>query len=387
MRWIGAGWRGLRSVRFEAPDLPARIPGLDGLRAISIGLVVLVHAALSPGFPPALSGLDTLRSLGVRIFFVISGFLITTLLLREWRDTGRVSLPRFYLRRSLRILPAFYAYVAIVVVLAAAGLVSLRPGDIAHALTYTMNYHYPAAWEVFHFWSLSVEEQFYVLWPPLLVWLGPARAFRCAAIVVVVTPLIRIVQWYAWPLQRDGSGGQFQLVADALAVGCLLAGAYNWLGAQRWYLRLLTSRWFVLVPIVVLVTNELHWRPRTYLVAQTLTHVAIALCVDRCVRIRRGGIDRVLHAAPLRFVGAISYSLYLWQQPFLSPNTTLLAAFPGNLGLAVACAVACHYVVERPLLRVKDRLGGGVGPRSRVSTPPTAAISAVEGLPVAADRA
>jgi peptidoglycan/LPS O-acetylase OafA/YrhL len=387
MRWIGAGWRGLRSVTFEAPDLPVRIPGLDGLRAIAIGLVLLVHATLSPGFPSALRDLDTLRSLGVRIFFVISGFLITTLLLQEWRDTGRISLLRFYLRRSLRIFPAFYAYVAVVVVLAAAGLVSLRPGDIGHALTYTMNYHYPAAWEVFHFWSLSVEEQFYLLWPPLLVWLGPTRAVRCAAIVVVATPLIRIVQWYGWPLQRDGSGGQFQLVADALAVGCLLAGAYNWLGARRWYVRLLTSRWFVLMPIVVLVTNELHWRPRTYLVAQTLTHVAIAVCVDRCVRIRSGWIDRVLNAAPFRFVGAISYSLYLWQQPFLSPNTTLPTAFPWNVGLAVACAVASHYLVERPLLRLKDRLGGGVGSRRRLPTSSTATISTVDGLPVAADRA
>ena len=341
---------------FEAPALPRRVPALDGLRAVSIVLVVLAHAAPTAGFPPALTWLFTLQSLGVRIFFVISGFLITALLLKEREATGRISLRQFYVRRALRIFPAFYAYLAVIAVLAVAGRVILRPGDVAHALTYTMNYHFPAAWEVLHFWSLSVEEQFYLLWPPLLVLAGTRRAFRGAAAVIVLTPLIRIAMWYGWPV-RDGTAGQFQMVADSLAVGCLLAGSYNWLGRQGWYMRLLTSRWFVLVPLVVVATNELHWRPRTFLVAQTITHIAIGLCLDRCVRIRSRWTDGVLNWAPLRFVGTLSYSLYLWQEPFLNKVETPLTSFPQNVVLAVACALASYYLVERPFLRLKDRLG------------------------------
>ena len=359
-----------RKLIIEAPALPRRIPALDGLRAVAIVLVVMVHAAPTAGFPPALAWVHTLQSLGVRVFFVISGFLITALLLQERAATGGISLRRFYMRRALRIFPAFYAYLAVIAVLAAAGWIILLPGDLAHALTYTMNYHFPGAWEVLHFWSLSVEEQFYLLWPPLLVLAGPRRACLGAAAVVVITPLIRIAMWYGWPV-RDGTAGQFQMVADSLAVGCLLAGSYNWLGRQGWYIRLLTSRWFLLVPLVVLATNELHWRPRTFLMAQTITHIAIGLCLDRCVRIRSRWTDGVLNSGPARFAGALSYSLYLWQQPFLTKVETPLTSFPLNVVLAVACALASYHLVEQPFLRFKDRLSERTRPPARAIAAPT----------------
>ena len=193
------------------------------------------------------------------------------------------------------------------------------------------------------------------------------RAFTTAAVVIALTPLIRIAMWYGWPV-RDGTAGQFQAIADSLAVGCLLAGCYNWLGRQSWYVRLLTSRWFLLVPLVVLATNELHWRPRTFLVAQTITHVAIGLCIDRCVRVRSRWLDGVLEAAPVRFVGTLSYSLYLWQEPFLNRAESTLTSFPQNIVLAVACALASYYLVERPFLRLKERLGER--PRVRPVTVP-----------------
>lgn len=357
---------------FEAPSLPRRIPALDGLRAVAIVLVVLVHAAPTAGFPPALAWVHTLQSLGVRIFFVISGFLITALLLQEREATGEISLRRFYVRRALRIFPAFYAYIAVILVLSAGGWIILLPGDLAHALTYTMNYNYPAAWEVWHIWSLSIEEQFYVLWPLLLVLAGTRRACLGAAAVVVITPLVRIAMWYGWPV-RDEMAGHFQMVADSLAVGCLLAGSYNWLGRQGWYMRLLTSRWFVLVPLIVLATHELHWRPRTFLVAQTITHIAIGLCLDRCVRVRSRWTDGVLSSAPLRYVGALSYSLYLWQQPFLTKVETPLTSFPQNVVLAVACALASYHLVERPFLRLKARLGQ----RTRLDAVASATLSEV----------
>src|SRR5579872_915461 len=145
------------------PHVPGRIPSLDGLRAISIALVFLGHIVATRGAPQALNPFIHVGNLGVKVFFVISGFLITTLLLKEYSRTGRVSLRGFYTRRTLRIFPAFYTYVGIIIILHLLGFVALRENDLIHAITYTMNYQVTREWELNHLWSLAVEEQFYLL--------------------------------------------------------------------------------------------------------------------------------------------------------------------------------------------------------------------------------
>jgi peptidoglycan/LPS O-acetylase OafA/YrhL len=162
------------STRREAVD---RIPTLDGFRAISIGLVALYHLFRTRGFPspPVLAPwMRWLGELGVRVFFVISGYLITGLLLRELRATGKIAIGRFYFRRALRLFPAFYAFLLVVAVLEGAGVIALNPGDLRSAATYTMNYHANPSWWLIHCWSLSVEEQFYLVWPATLALLGHA---------------------------------------------------------------------------------------------------------------------------------------------------------------------------------------------------------------------
>src|SRR5215831_9782405 len=174
-----------------APTLPGRIPSLDGLRAISILLVVAGHS-FDEGRSPLLFELfGHLGNYGVRIFFIISGFLITTLLLKEYTKTETISLRSFYLRRALRIFPAFYVYVAVICILAVLGVVSLLRGDVLHAVTYTMNYHTTRGWYLNHIWSLSVEEQFYLIWPAALLFAGPGRAPRIALATVILAPFIR----------------------------------------------------------------------------------------------------------------------------------------------------------------------------------------------------
>lgn len=171
------------SCVYPRPDWveKGRIPCLDGLRAISILLVLGFHASGTEGFPSS----EWLRSLlrhggvGVDVFFVISGFLITLLLFREQDRTGRISLCKFYIRRSLRILPAMFAYLAFVALLQAMGIASLSTIDWVVALTYTANFHGTfshSAQPIEHLWSLSVEEHFYLIWPPILVLLGTKRA-------------------------------------------------------------------------------------------------------------------------------------------------------------------------------------------------------------------
>lgn len=148
-----------------------RITSLDGLRALSIGMVVAGHAAVRRG--PAAFGwwlaLLGRPELGVDVFFVLSGYLITRLLLDEERRSGGISLREFYLRRAFRILPALHFYVLVMAILCGAHLVGISAGSFIDALVFTRNYGVfgGGGWWFGHFWSLAVEEQFYLAWPPL----------------------------------------------------------------------------------------------------------------------------------------------------------------------------------------------------------------------------
>ena len=182
-----------------APLLPSRIPSLDGLRGASILLVVVGHMAATRNFPFAgyfSHVLGHFGNFGVRFFFVNSRFLITTLLLNEHDKTGRISLRAFYLRRTLRIPPAFWVCWAAIAIHAITGAVVLCRGDLLHAATHTMNYHHVRARQLNHIWSLAVEEQFYLLCPTLLYLFGPTRSIRAAAGVILAVPLVRLWMWY-----------------------------------------------------------------------------------------------------------------------------------------------------------------------------------------------
>jgi hypothetical protein len=137
-----------------------RIPSLDGLRAISIGLVLFGHLLGTSGFflPLEANKHLALGELGVRVFFVISGFLITNLLLTELAAAGRIHIGRFYLRRTFRIFPPYYVFILVLALAALARWIELAPGDLFHTLTYTSNYDATRSWNVGHTWSLSVEE-------------------------------------------------------------------------------------------------------------------------------------------------------------------------------------------------------------------------------------
>src|SRR4051812_33176028 len=143
-----------------------RIPSLDGLRALSISLVLLAHFSYSAGFPIHHSPvLDLYAHYGVRIFLVISGFLITSLLLREKERTGTIDLKQFYLRRAYRLLPAAYLYLVVITILFHE---SLTFKYLVAAYMYLTSYALHSPWVLMHLWSLSVEEQFYLLWPAAL---------------------------------------------------------------------------------------------------------------------------------------------------------------------------------------------------------------------------
>jgi peptidoglycan/LPS O-acetylase OafA/YrhL len=338
----------------RVPRVDGRIPSLDGLRALSIGLVLLAHLTGTQRFPviPEL-GHWHLGDLGVRVFFVISGFLITTLLLEEVDRTGTVSLSKFYARRFFRIFPAFYFFCAVLFLLEWRHVITLHRGDLIAAVTYTVNYHHDRAWYAGHLWSLSVEEQFYLLWPALLLWAGVRRSLKVAMLAVLVAPSLRLAMGF-WPELRPGIGETFPSVADALATGCVLAGLRPWLARSERWQRLLRSRLFWLAPLAVALAARNPSAKLDWLIGQTLMNVGIAVIIERAICSHGELLGRLLNSRPLVFIGTMSYSLYLWQQLFLfRRGTSELQSFPLNLVLAVLAALASYYLVEKPFLRLR----------------------------------
>jgi peptidoglycan/LPS O-acetylase OafA/YrhL len=357
-----------RDTSLETGASSSRIPSLDGLRAISILFVICCHlwANLTTHnhltAPPLLDGMViALGGLGVTIFFVISGFLITNLLLAELAQTGRIHLVRFYFRRTFRLLPPYYALIATVSIGYAAGFVKAANWHniLIHALTYTTNYNALYFWYLGHGWSLSVEEQFYLLWPAVLLIAGTRRGFYLAASMLLICPLVRAhyqqlpaVQAMPWNLHY-----RLEFVGDGLAAGCLLARLRGWLHTRRMYLRLLNSRWFAVIPAIVLLVNSCLTPLQEALLGNTVIITGIAICIDRVVTVRVGTVERLLNTRPIVFLGLMSYSIYLWQQPFLNPVTgSPIAHFPSNVLFAAIASLASYYLIERPSLKLRHVL-------------------------------
>jgi peptidoglycan/LPS O-acetylase OafA/YrhL len=337
-----------------------RVPCLDGLRAVAILLVLMAHASKTHGFPFA----DDLRTamaqggVGVQVFFVISGFLITLLLLRERQKTGEISVYRFYQRRCLRILPAYIAFLLALAGLTLVGTVDLGGREWLGALTYTVNWIHEPDWKIGHLWSLSLEEHFYLLWP-LLLWLSPrwARGFAWACIVVM--PVARLVFWMCW---QDTVPVEFCTLTrlDGIAVGCVLAFLVQhprWRGVGLWATR--RAAWLGPLAILVLASSmvlSLRWYHFHLLLGYSFNAAAIAVLIWLCITREKGPLGRVLESRPLLLLGTLSYSIYLWQQVFLNPhNPGWVCRWPVNLGFAFLAAAASYVFIEAPFLRLKER--------------------------------
>lgn len=341
-----------------------RIPSLDGLRAISIALVLLGHLGGTRNFPAAFGFLRPYAYLGVRVFFVISGYLITGLLLREREHTGHLDLLEFYRRRAYRIFPAAYLYMLVMAVL---HWRSLTLSQLLVAFTYLSSYFH-SPWILGHLWSLSVEEQFYLLWPFALAFAFAVRK-RMAIFAIAFCPLLRVAFHF---LHLQGRDFYFPTVLDAIATGCLLAILWDELKA---YDRFLLSRAALVLPAVVLAVPLLHARFDGYVgqamyevFGLTLMHLAIAGIVYNAIRLNW----RWLNLKPVVWLGLISYSLYLWQQPFIDrASTNWWNAFPANVILALLCAAASYYLVEKTFLQL----------RNRKTSPPASGVAAPSDSP------
>lgn len=351
------------------PAVQHDVPSLDGLRAVSIAIVILSHTKAL--LPAVVVKTGLFRYLiggglhGVQIFFVISGYLITMLLLREFHRTRDISLTRFYVRRALRIFPPFYVYLGVLAVLWIAGQAWEDWSTFFSAATYTIVFHpNPQGWFVQHAWSLSIEEQFYLLWPALvLVAQRHGKTMRFAFVVLAVMPMARAILFFA--SAHQGSDHNRLLInsgaIDMLVAGCLLALLRENVRWREWSIRRCNG-WLVLgllgmvLVVVPYADNKLRdtgLAVLTIALGFSVTAIAIALAVEYVVRTPESIAGRVLNFRPVRHIGIISYSIYLWQQLF---TQSPLRFGMGTYALILMAAEISFWVIERPMMRVRGRL-------------------------------
>ena len=350
----------------SGPSDSEYLPGLHGLRAIAVTLVIVYHFGVDwvPG------------DRGVLIFFVLSGFLITRLLLLEHSRQGRVSIAGFYARRALRIFPAFYCYWLLVVGLL---VVSGKTVPWAHALSslvYVTDYYNALRGDpntpFSHIWSLAIEEQFYLVWPLVfLVLVRKPRAFVLVLVGVIGAVWVRrFVLTFLTPVDEGYIYAAFDTRIDHILLGCLLAIV----SAQAWSRALLEhlvrKTYFPLITLAILVgatvTDE--WLGRATgarvvyrdVAGFALEPLVIALFIFQVVKLGNRSPWSWLEWPVLRFVGRLSYSLYLYQQLALWSVSSRLAAqspivqFVVATGATAALAAGSYYLVERPFLRMRN---------------------------------
>jgi peptidoglycan/LPS O-acetylase OafA/YrhL len=338
------------SKRLAAALDSRHIPKLDALRFVSALLVMLYHF----GYPiPA--------GFGVVCFFVISGFLITWLLLVERDQTGDTSLKGFYLRRAFRIFPAFYVYWALVIGIRIVRRHGVLWGQAAASFFYVCNYYqgthgYPESM-LSRTWSLGVEEQFYLLWP-FLFWKvsGDRRKLlKLLAGIIGGIWILRLGLYFAG-VPEAYLYTAFECRADAIFIGCALAIGLRERLLDR-VVNALCRRWPRLIPTHILLVVSL-WMHQRYginyrdPVGNIVDPLLFAVLIVQLI-----GIDwrplRVLDARPIRYLGLISYSTYLYHG--LVPVPEFLPVFL-KVAPSYLMAAASYTFVEKPFLRMRDRV-------------------------------
>ena len=313
-----------------------RIPCLDGLRAISIIAVTTSHLFAS---------LRGLGAHGVDTFFVISGFLITHLLISEEQSTGTISWSRFYTRRAARIFPAYLLFMLTAGALGVIGVVPVTRAGWTQAATYTYSLLPHTSTEaITHSWSLGVEEHFYLLWPATIATLGFRRARYPLAIAVLGAMILRLVIW------RSHINIDFFTLTriDTIAIGCFAAYAWNSsrlgtaLGALA-RLSVLPTAIFVAVTSSVLSAHSGKYQ---LTVARPIEAVCVAVVVLHLIQKERGPLFKFLNSRPMVHLGTLSYSVYLAQFAVFLPHTRLVV-----LLVMVFYALASYHLVEKPVLR------------------------------------
>lgn len=351
------------------------MPTLDGWRAIAILLVVVGHAMddivlllRALGAPADPGGMKYIGIHGVLIFFGLSGFLITSKLLADEQKHGRISLWAFYLRRTFRILPATLFFLAVVGLLALAGVLDISAGRWLSSLLFAANYSTAEySWYLGHFWSLAVEEHFYLVWPAMFLWLGVVR--RRLAWAVGMACAVAVWRAIDFKFQLTGSSAAMFMGRTDIRVDHILWGVAVALANADPYWRprlralLADGRMRVLLPLSLaglLFVYDVDWKLKFALLS--IQGVLVPLAIMSSYLNHRGSIARFLEMPVLRLIGRLSFSIYLWQQLFLVwtdarvPALEPLQAYPLNVVAVIVCASISFWLVEEPCIALGRRV-------------------------------
>lgn len=351
----------------EVQDVPGwnrsgYIPQLDGFRGIAVIFVLLGHALEFNQSSAKLTKIgSSLAQLGVFLFFVLSGFLITMLLYRERLETDEINIRRFYIRRLLRLGPALILFLLVVSTLIYVRLITDVPRyELLACIFYARNI-FGRSQSLSHLWSLSLEEQFYLCWPMLFSILPIKRSLT---IIVALTSLISLWRGLAiyWNLFDYNSGVYYvrpYFRFDSILIGgCLaiaLASRPGFLSLAKSVSRQLPAGlgWALLLGWSLI--GEVWSRP-LYLTVQMILIVGL---LGQLSIGESSWSQRIFRQSSVRYIGKISYSLYLWQQLFLvtkQPRWGILRQLPVSMLIPFALAVLSHRFFEGPILRIKDRV-------------------------------
>ena len=352
-------------------DKQKRILGLDGLRGISILLVLGGHGwySLNPYSILQYCGLFFCNaSLGVLIFFVISGFLITTLLLEEINKTGTIYLRNYYIRRIFRIFPAFYVYMLCVSIWAIFGIIKTTKYDIITGAFFIQNYKHIFKflsnvdfYYVGQLWTLSIEEQFYLIWPFILKFLGRKPALKIAIGVILYSPFARILTYLYVPEWRGQIGIMAHTYFDPIMMGCLAA----LLKDKAKVVELMGSRvmcflvWlvlgfiFVINPIIIQKLGGAYNLTFGVFISAFFVSFLLVYCYQR----QSSFLVSLLEFKPLTYIGLISFSLYLWNPLFLSSlGQFSWRQLPVNFILTFLISIISYRFVEIPFIEIRKKI-------------------------------
>jgi peptidoglycan/LPS O-acetylase OafA/YrhL len=348
------------------PRNGGRIPSLDGIRALSISIVLLSH---SYGTLANERVRETLKyiflfegQLGVTTFFILSGFLITTLILNEKRETDSINLVGFYKRRAFRILPPYYVFLGILFLLSELGSIppNWKPYMLIAAALFGTDYYYRVGW-LGHTWSLSIEEHYYLIWPLLMKKLSMRQLKRFVLISMVVVPFFRVATWNLSFLKTApfyNSFFMFHNRIDGIMLGCAAALFYSDPKFLHWkkhlfspYTQLLALACLSLDPLF-----EAKYKGLWFTVVLPLEQIAICVMMLWLIEHPGGRIGKVFNSRPVVHLGVISYSLYIWQQLFCRPiNSFFVGTLPWSILFSLIAAELSYHLIEQPVLRWRNR--------------------------------
>jgi peptidoglycan/LPS O-acetylase OafA/YrhL len=353
------------------------IPTLDGWRAIAILWVMLFHDNYAifgeTGVLPcmALQNLAQAGGSGVSIFFGLSGFLICMKLVKSVSNLTQIDITRFYISRCFRILPPYLLYLFVVGALTATQILNIDPRAYLSCFVFLRNYlpdTLIGEWYTGHFWSLSVEEHFYLFWPWILVASATSkRGLRVAIMMAILVGSWRAVELPLRLLSRAGlpvneTERRTDVCLDGLLFGCyfaMLLTFSNWKSRlSRW---LSFPIWALLFATFIFVACLRMPKSPISLLSSFLAPLLLVGTILRPQEI----VGRFLEWRPLAWVGRLSYSLYIWQQLFLRSSYSdkplgRLQTFPTNWLATFCVAMASYYLIERPMIRMGRRVTRGI---------------------------